>query len=265
MATDDTSPPRVEVRFAQGVDGPKLKLTCPDRTSVVPLSQLLSALRGLTNSVVDAAVERDRSAGREISCKAGCGACCRQLVPLSTTEAQQLPQLIDDLDDAHRSRVQARFDDALSRLRASNVWDRLQHYASLSRDERVALGMDYFRLGIPCPFLEDESCSIHPIRPLICRQYLVTSPSDHCTNPSARSIARVPLAANVLGALMRVEAHEPNPPRSVPLILAPILNLGEDEPKKTVPVWMRLLLGQIEKIRDEQLAAGKQDQAPDAD
>jgi Fe-S-cluster containining protein len=222
-------------------------------------------LRSVTNAVVDAAVEREKGAGREVSCKPGCGACCRQLVPLSVTEAQQLPQLIASLSDAHRRRVQAKFKEAIGRLRASTLWDRLERFGTLSRNERKPLAMEYFQLGIPCPFLEDESCSIHPVRPLICRQYLVTSPVDHCKNPSAEGITRVALAADVVGALKRIEAHEPNAPRSVPLVLAPILNLGEGESKKTVPAWMSRLLGQIKKIRDEQIAAGKEPDAPDAD
>ena len=38
------------------------------------------------------------------------------------------------------------------------------------------LGREYFQLGIPCPFLEEESCSIYHDRPITCREYLVTSP-----------------------------------------------------------------------------------------
>jgi Fe-S-cluster containining protein len=258
MGTEEASPIQVDVRLVQGADGPKLTLSCSDRTSTVPLSQLLSTFRSLTNRVVDAAVKRERNAGREISCKAGCGACCRQLIPLSVTEARQLPRLIAGLEEAHRSRVMARFDEAISKLRANDMWDRLERNSTLSRDQRLELAIEYFRLGIPCPFLEEESCSIHPIRPVICRQYLVTSAPVHCADPSPQSIAPVALAANVLGALTRVEAREPNPPQPVPMILASILNLDEDDPRRTVPDWMGLLLDQIKKIREERIAAGKE-------
>ena len=257
MVSDETSPVRVDVRLVQDNDALKLTLSCSDRTSTVPLSQLLSALRSLTNTVTDAAIARERAAGREISCKAGCGACCRQLVPLSVTEAQQLPQLIAGLDEAHRARVMTRFDEAISKLRESGMLRRVEEFTTLSRAEREELGWDYFRLGIPCPFLEEESCSIHPIRPVICRQYLVTSAPVHCANPP-RNIAPVPLAADVLGALKRVEAAGSNPPQSVPLILALTASLGKDDSKKTVPAWMGLLLDQIKKIREERIAAGKE-------
>lgn len=258
---------RVDFRVEPGPDGPRITVSCPDRTSVAPLSQLLPALQSLTNKVVDAAVERERKAGRKISCKAGCGACCRQLVPISRTEARELPDLIASLSEAHRSRVMARFSDTVSKLRVSGIWDRLEKYSTLPRDERVALGTEYFQLGIACPFLEDESCSIHAVRPLVCRQYLVTSPAANCTNPTPKTIAAVALGANVIRALTRVEAGEANKPRPVPLVLAPFLNVDEDESKNTALAWMRLLLGQIKKIRDEQIAAktgdSENDNAPE--
>jgi len=169
-----------------------------------------------------------------------------------------LPQLIAGLDEAHRTRVLARFGEAILRLRESGMLRRLEELSTLSKAEREELATDYFRLGIPCPFLEEESCSIHSIRPVVCRQYLVTSAPVHCANPSLRNIAPVPLAANVFGALTGVEAAESNPPQSVPLILALTASVGKDDSKKTVPAWMGLLLEQIRKIREERIAAGKE-------
>ena len=45
------------------------------------------------------------------------------------------------------------------------------------------------------PFSKTESCSIHPIRPLACREYLVTSPPELCRDPSENQVAgiRLPL------------------------------------------------------------------------
>jgi Fe-S-cluster containining protein len=256
---------QIDVQVVPGADAPKIRVSCSDRTSVVPLSQLLLALRSLTDKVVQAATERERSAGHQISCKAGCGACCRQLVPISVTEADELPHLIARLSAAHRSRVMARFNDAISGLRDCSIWERLQTYSALRQDERSKLGLDYFRLGIPCPFLEEESCSIYAVRPLACRQYLVTSPAKNCSDPSPENIARVPLAADVLGALVKTEAHERNPPQHVPLTLALLRDVSQSESTKTVPAWMSLLLGQIKKIRNQQIVAGKEPGPPRAD
>ena len=51
--------------------------------------------------------------------------------------------------------------------------------------------MEYFYENIACPFLEDESCSIHQDRPLGCREYLVTSPAENCSQPTAATIEMV--------------------------------------------------------------------------
>jgi hypothetical protein len=49
----------------------------------------------------------------------------------------------------------------------------------------------YFRTGVPCPFLEDESCSIYPDRPLVCREYVVTSPPALCATLGEGKVQRV--------------------------------------------------------------------------
>ena len=36
-------------------------------------------------------------------------------------------------------------------------------------------------MQVACPFLENESCGIHRERPLVCREYHVTSPPADCS------------------------------------------------------------------------------------
>ncbi len=61
------------------------------------------------------------------------------------------------------------------------------------RSDRELVDGAYFALGVPCPFLEDESCSIHPERPLVCREYLVTSPAELCAGPEQEGVTPVPV------------------------------------------------------------------------
>ncbi|HEY4330425.1 MAG TPA: YkgJ family cysteine cluster protein, partial [Phycisphaerae bacterium] len=49
----------------------------------------------------------------------------------------------------------------------------------------------YFDLRIACPFLENELCSIYTDRPLVCREYQVTSPVSHCQNLDVSDIDSV--------------------------------------------------------------------------
>jgi Fe-S-cluster containining protein len=83
------------------------------------------------------------------------------------------------------------------------------------------LGVDYFRLGIPCPFLEDEACSIHPQRPSACREFLAVSPAEYCSDPGSRPVRNVPMAASMTDALSRLCASVlGGEPTTIPLTLA---------------------------------------------
>jgi Putative zinc- or iron-chelating domain len=69
------------------------------------------------------------------------------------------------------------------------------------REAAHQLGLGYFALGIACPFLEEERCTIHKIRPLRCREYQVVSPAELCAHPDTREIvgAKPPvLLSNIL-------------------------------------------------------------------
>jgi len=184
--------------------------------------QLLPLLQWLTNEVVDVACGQVAGEGKAISCRAGCGACCRQLVPVAPAEAYRLADLVERLPEPRRGEVRRRFHEAERRLAAAGLLERLAEPKSLPEDSLHATGMEYFRLGIPCPFLEDESCSIHPDRPLSCREYLVTSPAEHCRRPTANTVEKVTLPIKISSSLLRLErgADEGLVPWA-PLSLAP--------------------------------------------
>ena len=75
-----------------------------------------------------------------------------------------------------------------------------------SPDEASEVAAQFFELGLPCPFLVDESCSIHPQRPSVCREYLVTTPATECVQIRAKTTRRIPTAMRVSEALSRVAA-----------------------------------------------------------
>ena len=161
-------------------------ITVPD--AVVPATAVLPALQGLVNAVVAAA-----EAGREISCRKVCGACCRQLVPISRTEGEALLALVEAMPTERREAVRARFAQAEAAIAKAGLAER---GARSDREMSVA----YFALAIACPFLEDESCSIHADRPLVCREYLVTSPAELCAGPAQEGVTPVPVPKLSLAA-----------------------------------------------------------------
>ncbi len=80
----------------------------------------------------------------------------------------------------------------------------------------MALKLDYFALGIACPFLEAESCGIYEERPMICREHLVTTPAACCSDPQS-GLIRALAITRADTAAAKLEAR-PDVPEWIPLI-----------------------------------------------
>jgi Fe-S-cluster containining protein len=187
----------------------------------VRLKELIGLFQALSDAITEAAAQNVAETGGAISCRKGCGACCRQLVPVSRMEAWRIRDLVEAMPEPRRSEVKARFEEARRRLEAAGFRERLSHPDAFPVEELHELGRAYFDLGIPCPFLEEESCSIHPDRPLTCREYLVTSSPEYCARPEASRIERVPVGAKVSLAVGRLDPAATGPTIPwVPLSLA---------------------------------------------
>jgi Fe-S-cluster containining protein len=187
-----------EVRFDLKFSGNTVSARIQVPAEPVRPVDLLPILHQLDDALIGAAVE-----GKRISCRAGCGACCRQMVPISEAEARYLADMIASMPEEQRARVTVRFAQATELLALSGLLERLRVAAASDAEERHGLGLEYFRLGLACPFLENESCSIHPHRPASCREYLVTSPAENCSAPRAGNIDTVDLPAQVSRVLYR--------------------------------------------------------------
>ena len=119
------------------------------------------------------------------------------------------------MPEPRQSQVRERFREA--RLRAAPVLEK----APLESSDMASAAWPYFALGIACPFLENENCSIHQQRPSICREYLVVSPAEHCAQMDAEHVRRVTVPAPVSTALMHFsDGRGTEEPRAMPLIHA---------------------------------------------
>lgn len=208
----------VEVETATGPARGRVAVqTGPMRLAeLVPLACELAELQVARSS------EAERRAGRTVSCGPACGACCRQLVPLSPPEVFHLGEVVGRADPARRERWREGFDRLIRAATGSGLRARLTT-GELSEEEGMAAALEWFRMGVPCPFLEDESCGIHPVRPAVCREYNVTSPAAWCADPARFAIARVPVPRSISEALARLTRELCGLElRMVPLGLAPI-------------------------------------------
>jgi Fe-S-cluster containining protein len=159
----------------------------------VRVQAMLPVFNAITSLVVQAHAASATAAGRAISCRAGCGACCRQPVPITHSEARRIVELVESMPEERRAAVRARFDSAMERLRKSGLLAVMRGETDPNSEVSRKLAYRYFDLGIPCPFLEDESCSIHEDRPLRCREYLVTSPAAMCAEVETQPVEVVPI------------------------------------------------------------------------
>lgn len=184
----------------------EFELVVPD--GKVAFEDTLAVVQGLTDFVVELGTAATEAAGEVISCRAGCGACCRQIVPVSQAEARALVQLVDAMPEPRRSLVRERFYAALETCDANGLLADIDEARAEEAGSVGDIGMRYFRQGLACPFLEYESCSIHSDRPVACREYLVTSPARNCENPSPATISTVILPARPSQALLLADSAD---------------------------------------------------------
>lgn len=237
-------PGEVTANIEMTVLSKRIALQLTVSTGPTRARELLPIAHGLTQIASDIACSESEASGKPVSCKAGCGACCRQLIPITQTEAHHLRAVVGAMPDERRRDIERRFDDALSHLQQADMLEPLRSAELWSKLNPVEFGDRYFRLGIACPFLEDESCSIHEARPMTCRAFSVTSPAEHCRNPGPDNIVPVqhplPRPLDAFGrAITGAAAGTPAP--WVPLVLALdyASSVPEPAPEHTGPQLLR--------------------------
>jgi Fe-S-cluster containining protein len=178
-------------------------------TAPVPKRYVLPILRSFSGAIEQLAPSA------QASCRKGCDACCRQMVPISPTEVHELAAAFSTVAPGLAQRISGRFERAVEQLEQRGLLERLRRRHELSPADLAQLDRDYFAAQIPCPFLERHACAIHAIRPLACREFLVTSDPRHCSDPGSGRVARVELPARASVALTESDGEG-----WVPLILA---------------------------------------------
>lgn len=216
-----TPPNRIQLVLR--IDGEAVPTSAPRPPSHARLDELLPAQREIDNAAIDHAVRKAAAAGNPVTCAKGCSACCRaQPVPVTPPEAYALLRLVEALPAARRHDIEACFEDRVQRLHAAGLADLLlEQPADLDAERARDIAHAYFRLGLVCPFLEDDACAIHPQRPFVCRQYLVTSHPALCEDPFANKADVLPMPLHAATAELAIsETAYGRRQHSVPLTLA---------------------------------------------
>ena len=212
---------------------------------------ILPFVRDLSDKSIRIAVESGLKENENIACSKGCGECCAQLVPVTEIEIQEIAKYIDKQPKTKKEKIKKSFTQAKKKLEEVGMWDRLMNPQLIDLEKSTDFGLDYFDQKIYCPFLEDGACSIHPVRPLACREYLVTSDPKNCDNPREGNIDGIEIPTRISGALgILLEDDEAYVSSWVPLIVAPFWK--ESHPgkvnKKTGTEWVEVFLQKLGKV-----------------
>ncbi|MGE5181110.1 MAG: YkgJ family cysteine cluster protein, partial [Acidobacteriota bacterium] len=119
--------------------------------------------------------------GVTASCAAGCTFCCSYEIPTTRAEAETLVAWLQE----HRSAAEL-----------AAIGDRLRGWLAWYRDElpRVDLPRDvaFARHAPRCALLEaDGRCGAYPVRPVSCRNHLVSSPAADCDPASGKEPVQI--------------------------------------------------------------------------
>jgi Fe-S-cluster containining protein len=187
------------------------------------LADIVPIVQHVTDLTAKVALEAEAKAGRPMSCKDGCAACCRQLVMMSPPEAFVLADWIVQQPAPARDAALVRFEAAEKVLEEAGVLASLRELLDDPRGRDVqAIAARYFDLYLDCPMLaEAERCAFYPARPLVCRDLYVTSPAEWCRENTLRVVQKVPTPPTAVYPLARLTARLTGEPlRLVPLPLA---------------------------------------------
>jgi Fe-S-cluster containining protein len=222
-------------------------------TGFVPITAIVPLMRRLGEQAQALEEQRSIEAGSAISCQKGCAACCRMLVPVSAPEALALRDFVEALPADRKDAFSSRLAQTQQRLEQTGLLGRLRHIAESEAqrtdDDMESINRDYYALRLPCPFLDNEMCSIYEQRPAACRELLVTTPPDFCkdvvNNPVSALL--VPLRVSTALSLLWAELLG-GPAKLIPLPIALDWAAGHQaEAKKT---WKggQLLENALDKV-----------------
>ena len=229
---------RFEIALNTPAGGLTTALDVP--TGFVPITAIVPVARRLGEEAMQLEGRQAKDMGRSISCQMGCAACCRMMVPLSPPEAFALRDYVEQLPAERRNRIGTRVADTTSLLKRQGLLDQLHAVADTTKpipDEQLdPINRAYYALRHPCPFLENELCSIYEARPAACRELLVTSPAELCENIADNPVQPLPVPMRIGTVLGLVWASLTNAaPRLIPLPLA--LDWAEQHRKESAQTW----------------------------
>src|SRR5690348_10308256 len=119
-------------RFDIAVNTPagRLNTVLDVPTGFVPITSIVPLARRLGEEMLKLEEHQRRSSGHSISCRMGCAACCRMLVPLSPPEAFSLLEYVEQLPKERRTAIERKLQASQADLARHGLLEPLQAVAN---------------------------------------------------------------------------------------------------------------------------------------
>jgi len=173
------------------------------RDCTAKISDLVPVARAVSGKVIRLVTNKLASDGNSVSCRKGCCHCCHYLLPVSTPEAFRLAYEILTMPPIRQEAILISTIDAAKKIMEHGLPEP-ENNPIANRPDLQDISNWYKELTLPCPFLVDDSCCIYNIRPLVCREYMVTSPPDNCKKNSTTPPDTVTLPVTTAKILMDI-------------------------------------------------------------
>ena len=112
-----------------------------------------------------------------LSCFKGCSRCCSLFIGASVQEAEAIVYYLYRNEDKLQ-RFLENYPTWREKVKKSGDLFRKPEQDDKSRN--IGDLAAYARLKIPCPFLQNDVCSIYEVRPYVCAGLIVTTPPEWC-------------------------------------------------------------------------------------
>ena len=141
---------------------------------------LIQGRNVLLDSDIETILTNLKKMGNQVPCHYGCSACCNQAIVATPFESFLIGIYLvrnEDLAEKFIENYEIWINDTDSYRQEYMDW--AQKYYATGNDDGRFKNDDF---TAKCPFLEDHSCLIYPVRPYCCRSYIALS--SKCNQPA---------------------------------------------------------------------------------
>ncbi len=130
-----------------------------------------------------------------VSCGPHCNACCEHAVAVTPAEIRAIATALASMPASTQGAIVARAQEIVARV-ATDIPDGTDEFPR-----------HYYALSEPCPLLIDRACAVRDVRPLVCREYLMSSAPKHCDDRTLENVVKIRRRKNVSGWFQEVSAR----------------------------------------------------------